>query len=410
MPTSRLRPDRRLRLRAWWLFRQGLTLSTAPKTIEACVRQAGWLPTQGSTGVYLSIRARMPGATREAIDRAAIDGMTLIDVPGPHARPSVLVPRDEMAVALRLHLATFERHAAPLFASGRISESALRAVGAEVCRLLDEGPRSSSDIRRSMTHPDASELLTGALVGLAVRGIVRRFPVDGRLDSSKYLYELRHPDDRPDLDVEGDAAAVVAKAAKLFLRRHGPATLDELTWWGELTRSAARKALGTLGAESVAVPGWTEEAWLLPDDLAAWRSFKGQGGNRVVLLPFRDPYVHMRRGPGILAESAGALVLDGTLKRARIAAVDRLHHHTILSGGDLVGVWEYDPDGEKVITRLWSTDARLRRRVADAAGDTGRFIRQQLGDAKISAVDPPTQRAKRLAFTRAPVLYASPPR
>jgi hypothetical protein len=55
-----------------------------------------------------------------------------------------------------------------------------------------------SDIRASVSHPDAPELLIGALIGLAVRGVVRRYPVDGRLDSSKYLWELRHPDDRPD--------------------------------------------------------------------------------------------------------------------------------------------------------------------------------------------------------------------
>lgn len=193
---------------------------------------------------------------------------------------------------------------------------------------------------------------------------------------------------------------VAAKAAEHFLRRHGPATLEELTWWGELTKGAARKALGTLGAEPVGVPGWTEEAWLLPDDLLAWRSFKGEGGDRVALLPYRDPFVHTRRGPAILARSAGAPVLDGTLKRARIADVDGLNHHTIVCGGDVVGVWEYDPKAETVLTRLWGADAELRRRVADAAADTARFIRQQLGDAKLSAVDPPAKRAKRLAFCR----------
>ena len=93
-------------------------------------------------------------------------------------------------------------------------------------------------------------------------------------------------------------------------------------------------------------------------------------------------------------------VLDGALKRARIADVNRLHHHTILSGGHLAGVWEYDPETETVITRVWSADATLRRRVAGAAAGTARFIREQLGDAKISAVDPPAKRAKRLAFCR----------
>ncbi len=213
------------------------------------------------------------------------------------------------------------------------------------------------------------------------------------------MYELRHPDDRPDLDAEGDEAAVVAKAAELFLRRHGPATLEELAVWGDVTRRAARKALVTLGAEPLAVPGWAKEAWLLPGDMPAWRSFKGEDGGHVVLLPFRDPFVHMRHSPAVLARNAGAPVLDGMLKRARIADVSRLHHHTIVSG-EIVGVWEYDSEVGAVVTRLWDADARLRRRVADAAAETARFIRAQLGDAKISAVDPPAKRAKRLAFCR----------
>jgi hypothetical protein len=38
--------------------------------------------------------------------------------------------------------------------------------------------------------------------------------------------------------------------------------------------------------------------------------------------------------------------------------------------------------------------------VAAAADHTGRFIREQLGDAKLPAVDPPAARARRLAFCR----------
>lgn len=195
----------------------------------------------GSTGVYLSMRARLPRISRETIDRAAMDGVDVIEVPGAHARPAVLVPRDEMALALRLHWASYAKHAAPLFASGRYSETALKAIASQVCRVLDEGPLSTADIRAVVTHPEAGELLTGALIDLAVRGIVRRHPADGRLDSSKYLYELRHPDDRPDLDAEGDAATVMLKATRLFLQRYGPAAVDEIADWGGLTKGSIRK-------------------------------------------------------------------------------------------------------------------------------------------------------------------------
>jgi hypothetical protein len=392
------------RVRAWWLRLQGLTPDAAPRTIEACVRQVGWLATYGAPGVYLSLRARMPRISRDAVDRAAIDGVPLIEVPGGHARPSVVVPRDEMALALRAHLASYQKHLAPHFRSGDISQTELRGIGTAVCRALDEGPLSTSDIRQRVSHPGAGALLTAALLDLALRGVVRRFPVDGRLESSKYLYELLHPDDRPDLDAEGDDAEVAAKLVERFLRRHGPATLNELTWWAELTQTTVRMALEATHAERVAIDGWADEAWLLPDDARAWRSFRPgvtEDGGRVALLPFRDPFVYARRGPAVLSATPAVPVLIGNRRQARIIDVDRLDHHAVLSGGELVGVWEYDPKTETVVTRVWHTDRRVKERVAEAALDTGRFIREQLGDAKLTAVDPPWARKRRLAFCRA---------
>jgi hypothetical protein len=387
------------RLRGWWFRRQGLTPHTSAKTVADCLRQTGWLATVGSTGVYLSMRARLPRISRETIDRAAMDGVDVIEVPGAHARPAVLVPRDEMALALRLHWASYAKHAAPLFASGRYSETALTAIASQVCRVLDEGPLSTADIRAVVTHPEAGELLTGALIDLAVRGIVRRHPADGRLDSSKYLYELRHPDDRPDLDAEGDAATVMLKATRLFLQRYGPAAVDEIADWGGLTKGSIRKALVALRAERLTLDGWTDDAWLLPKEVRAWNTFVADD-RRVVLLPYRDPFVSVRRPPSVLARRNTALVLNATLKPVAIRDVTGLNHHTIVAGGELVGVWEYDPQTDRIVTRVWNTDKALRARVADAAGETERFVREQLGDAKLSAVDPPARRATRIAFCR----------
>lgn len=385
------------RLRAWWFWRQGLTPRTSPKTILECSHRVGWLPTAGSTNVYLSMRARMPGVSRDAVDRAAIDGVDIIEVPGAHARPAVLVPRDEMALALRLHWASYAKHAAPVFASGCYSEAALRAIASQACRALDQGPLSTADIRASVTHPDAGELLTGALIDLAVRGVIRRYPGEGRLDSSKYLYELRHPDDRPDLDAEGDAASIALKATRLFLQRHGPAAVDEIAEWAALTKGSVRKALVALRAEPLKIDGWTDAAWLLAEDVRAWKTFAADD-ERVVPLPYRDPLVSVRRPPAVLALRGNAPVLNGKLRPVAIRNVNGLNHHAIVASGELVGVWEYDPESKRIVTRVWNTDKTLRTRAADAAAETARFIREQLGDAKLSAVDPPARRAKRIAF------------
>lgn len=341
----------------------------------------------------------MPGVSRDAVDRAALDGVDVIEVQGPHARPPVLVPRDEAAVALRVNTVSYDKHAAAYFASSGISEAAIKAVAARTCRALDEGPLSTTAIRSSLTHPDSAELLIGALVHLALRGVVRRFPADGRLDSARYLYELRHPDDRPDIDAEGDTAAVIAKAAGLFLQRHGPASVDELADAMMLTKGAVRKALVELKAERVDIDGWTDDAWLLPADAREWKAFAGEA-NHVVLLPYRDPFVWRRRPPSILAAAATSPVLNTELRTAPIAKVNALHHHVIVAGGELIGVWEYDPEARRVVTRVWKPEKGLRASVAEAAADTERFIRQQLGDVPLSAVDPPARRARRIAFCR----------
>jgi hypothetical protein len=343
----------------------------------------------------------MPGVSRDAIDRVAVDAVAVMELPGAHGKPSVLVPRGETALALRLHGRSYRKHLAPHFANGDISEAALHAVSTQVCRVLGEGPMSSADIRRSITHPESGSLLVVALMDLTLAGVIRRFPADGRLDSTKYLYEGWHQEDRPDLDAEGNPATVAANATKHFLRRHGPATLEELMAWSELTKHALREALETIGAERLAVPHWTGEAWLLPRDMPAWQSFTPERSDRVVLLPYRDPFVHMRRGPSVLVRTDDARVLDRMLKPVRIVTLGSLNQHTIVSGGDIVGVWEYDAAAATVLTRLWDTDAGLRRRVECAAAETSQFIREQIGDAKLSALDPPAKRAKRLAFCRA---------
>lgn len=389
------------RLRHWWLRRQGLTPDTAPRTIGACLKQSGWIVTAGSAGVYLAIRGRMRGLSREAVDRAAIDGTDVIEVPGAHARPPLLVPRDEMALALRLHIASFEKHAAPLIASGAISEPAIRAVSAQVCRALDEGPLTTLDLRSRITHPDTAELLIAALVGLSIRGIVRRYPIDGRLDSSRYVYELRDVDDRPDLEAEGDDDTVRRTFVKRYLRWHGPATVDEMIWWNGQTKGPIRKALSAIGAEPVAIAGWTDEAWIAAEDVSAWKSFQADRNDTVLLLPYRDPFVYMRRPPAVLTSRPDVRVLDRQPSPVAFGKVKGLNHHAIVAGGELVGVWGYDPDGGTIAARLWTIDKRLRRRVDDAAAETERFVRDELGDLKRSAVDPPKERARRIRFCRA---------
>ena len=399
-PSTRRAAADRARRRTWWWRRQGLAPGASPRTIEACVRRAGWLPTAGGPGVYLTVRARMPRVSREAIDRAAVDGTPLVEVPGPHARPPVLVPRQDMALALRLHGTSYDRHLAAYLRSGHIDPAAIRRLGSAICRALDEGPLSSADVRKRVQHAGDVSLLAGVLVHLCLHGTIRRFPANARLDSPKYCYELLHPDDRPNLDAEGEEPAIAQRVVERYLRWHGPATVDEICTWSELPRKTARAALEALGATVVTRDEPRGESWLLPQDAPAWHTFDGDDAPHVALLPYRDPLVAAHRPLTVMTEVPDATVLrDGHEIRLGDASV--LHHHTVVSGGEIVGIWEYDPDPREVVTRLWTSNRRLAALAAEAAAEAGRFIREQLGDAKLSAVDPPAARATRIAFCRA---------
>jgi hypothetical protein len=386
-------------MRAWWWVRQGLSDASHPRTIETCIRRSGWLPTAGSPGVYLSFRARMPKISREAVDRAAVDGHPLFEVPGVHARPPMLVPREEAALALRLHRMVYDRHVKASIRSGAIDIGETRSVAAAAIRALEEGPMSSADLRRVLRQQDLGDTLTGALIDLRLRGIVRRLPADARLDSPKYLFELLHPDDRPDLDAEGDDARVEANVMKRVLEWWGPVTLDEASAWMEVTKKAAQRALDAISAEAVTLEG-DLKGWLNRGDVAEWRAFRASPDERVALLPYRDPFVSVRRPPLVLADDPDAPVLDRRLKPTHLADVDALHHHAIVRDGGLIGIWDYAPEENEVVTRLWSRDRGLVARVRDAASETTQLIRRQIGDMRMSASDPPADRARRVAFCR----------
>jgi hypothetical protein len=335
-----------------------------------------------------------------------MDGMQMVEVPGLAGRPYLLVPPADVPLLLRLHLAAFQAQIRHALKRDAVTEAALRAVTAQATAALEECPLSTSDLRKIVTHRDAGVLLSTALNDLMLRGVVRRFPSNGRIDSNSYQFELRHPDDRPDLAAAGDQASLVSRGVERFLQHHGPATVDEILWWTDLTKGAIRNALEAIGAVSVAVPGWTtskNSAWLLAEDLRAWKAFKASPSDRIAFLPYRDPFVQLRRTPSLLTRARQAPVIGvryGKLSSTTIDNVTELVHHAILCGDELIGVWEYDPKSKSVVTRLWHPAPRLQRRVNDAAEELALFIRDELGDAKLSAVDPPDKRAVRLAFCR----------
>ncbi len=136
---------------------------------------------------------------------------------------------------------------------GPLSSSELRAALPEIAGTYDPAPGKPY----GGTVPVAPRVLTV----LSARGEIMRGPHDGNWTTSRPRWALA--DDW--LDPGDTPADAFAELIRRWLRTFGPATAADIKWWFGTNLTAARKALGDIGAVDVALdsgPGFA-----LADDL-----------------------------------------------------------------------------------------------------------------------------------------------
>jgi hypothetical protein len=143
------------------------------------------------------------------------------------------------------------------------------------------------------------------------------------------------------------------RLAATFFRQAGPATVENFTTWTALSQRDAKAAMQRLPLVPVAVEGFSEEAWVLEDELSR----------------LREP-VPPTRGADRLGD-ARHMFMRG-----------------LFEGDRLVGLWEFDPEAEAVVFGTFDTLAPKRRKQVQAlAEDVGTFLREELGHARAFVID-----------------------
>ena len=72
-------------------------------------------------------------------------------------------------------------------------------------------------------------------------------------------------------------------------------------------------------------------------------------------------------------------------------------NHAILDRGRVVGLWEYDTETETIAKMIFG----IKDKALDAAiGETEKYVREQLSDARSFSLDSPKSRAPRIAALR----------
>ena len=226
-----------------------------------------------------------------------------------------------------------------------------------------------------------SSTLPPALRELEFRGSIVRTLEGGRLDTERYLWEA-NPDGLG--DGPGDPAEVHRHLADNFFGHTGVGAVDRFASWAGIGKRDARAAVSRLQGEPVRVEG-------LGDDYFAVRNEDGPPAAGIAFLPFEDNLIQLQPGVAPLVDPKHhdlPVPVWGRGKDQTLGTANHMAYRSIALDGEVIGVWEFDPDGEAVV---WTTFVELprpqRSNVEEEADRVARFLREDVGRAISFSID-----------------------
>jgi Winged helix DNA-binding domain len=357
-------------------------LSVGATSVEEAVRSVVALHATDPATVYLSVAARYPETTVEAVDQALYADRTLLRLHGMRrtlfVAPIDLVPAIQTSCALGVAAQSRKAYLKMISEAGagdaawledleRAAEAAVAARGeATAAQLSAAEPRLRTQITIAPGKPyESTQTITARILFLlAAEGrIARGRPAGGTWTNTQWTWSPMAtwlPAGVPPIAEE----TARAELARTWLAAFGPATAADLRWWAGWTLTQARKALAAIDAVQVDLDG--EPGFVLPDDLEP----VAEQPPWVALLPALDPTPMGWAGrQWYLGEHSGALF-------------DRTGNvgPTVWSDGRIIGGWAQRPDGEIVFQLLEDVGVDTIDRIEQAAGR----LQGWLGDLRIA--------------------------
>ncbi|MFJ5926879.1 DNA glycosylase AlkZ-like family protein [Kitasatospora sp. NPDC092948] len=390
------------KLRAWWAHRQwldgGAHRGASPAQVLAAT---GWARSVGGTAPYLGLFARA-GLGRTAVD-AALAAVEVQELPAARGCTYVL-PAEDFALGLAAGAGVAESEIAAAVRHLGVTQDEIEQLCLTVSELLsDTEPLGPQQIRtaagpaaRSLGEPGrrrgVSTTLPLALGLLQSRGLIRRVPVDGRLDRQRYGYL------RWDRAVHGEAADL----ARRYFSWAAPASVRHFRWFSGFNAATAKAALAPL--ELIGLPG---DELLMPAELMdEWAGFTVPEQPAYALVAGIDGLHLLHRDLSRLVDERDA---DRTAPASRtgrsFGSEADPSTHLVVDRGRIVGFWEYDPEQRELVHQLFVPMDTALRTAIDAVET---FVREELGDARSFGLDSPRSRAPKLAALRTANRYASP--
>ncbi|MFL6143046.1 MAG: DNA glycosylase AlkZ-like family protein [Labedaea sp.] len=377
---------------AWWWHRQGLDGTLAGADPATVLASTGWARSGGGASPYLTLFARS-GLARSDVD-SAVAALAIHELPAARGCTYV-VPAEDFGLALQVGRGAPEAEVATVAKLG-VYRAEIDTLCAAVLDALATGPLDPAALRAALgpavrnlgeagRRKGVSTTLPVALGLLQAAGSIRRVPLSNRLDQQRFAYTRWGSLSSGRTDEEARV-----ELARRYLGWTGGASPAHLRWFTGFSARDAKAALAPLDPVPL-----TGELLALPADAKAFANFTPPKRPHYAMIASLDALILLRRDlPSLLAPADLALEIPGTGKA--LGAHADLPDHAIIDRGRLVGLWQYDVDGQRIA--WWTFDPAIAtvRALRSEVDRTEAYLREQLGDARSMSLDSPKSRAPRI--------------
>src|SRR5499427_5156515 len=399
MPSSKVRKPISLEhLNSWRMHRQFLDHTYPSKNALDLIRSTGWIYSPGCSTPYLTLWARMAPFKAADLDKLVFDDRKLIQLETLRGC-TMLVPRDQASVALRIRTRTFTELSKQARQQMPVSDADMEKLKSAILKGLQGSSKTSEQLLNAVPAnlvrdfgPDLKRIgLTNSL-SLAINllkeeGKLLKEQVKKRLDSTSYSLVLTAnvlPEADPfSLRMEEACAQLAAQ----YFRAEAPARVKDFAWWAGINVTDAIRGASEIKPQLVPIPveGTKDEFLLSESDLDDFLAFKLPEA-AITFIPYRDTFLKGQRE--IVDRFVPAEHADKPFSRWKGKLInDPLA--TIIFNGRVVGVWEWNEGEEEVDLLLFdsSMPKSVEKAIHKRANKLASYIRSNLGEVRLQGSD-----------------------
>jgi len=385
------------RLNAWRMHRQFLDRPYGSKNLLELVRSVGWIYSPGCSTPYLSFWARLASFSAEELNSLVFDEQKLVQLETLRGC-TMLVPRDQAAVALRIRPRTFTELAKQVRQQMPLTDAEMEKLKTALLQALQDGGKTSEqllkcvppslvkDFPREMKRIGFINSLSLALNLLKEEGRIIKIQSQRRLDSTDYSYVLLN-DLLPEVDpFEMRTPEACTRLAAQYFRAESPARARDFAWWAGINVTDAIKGMEEVKPKLVQIHvEGTKDEYLIPEaDLDELIKFSPEEAP-FNLIPYRDTYLKGQRE--IVDRFLRSEHADKPFSRWKGKLIND-PIATIIRDGQVIGVWEWNSSEKDIDLILFeNTPKPVQKEIEKRAGQLATFIQKQLGKTRLHGLD-----------------------